>query len=126
MENVYVLLAYVAALIALVGCGLLKVGDILEQKRDEKYYAAIKDDADFWQMRIEHTLKNTAEFVLDEGLDRIFNKTMEMTKKLTEDLTKDHPDDGWEEECVKHLDELEKGCKEQEQKIKEDFEDLDE
>ena len=47
MDNVYVLVTYVAMLIALVGCGLVKLSDILEKKRDEKYYQMIRKDAAF-------------------------------------------------------------------------------
>lgn len=55
MENVYVLVTYFVALIALVGCGLLKLGDILEKKRVEKYYNMVKEDAAFWQMKLEQS-----------------------------------------------------------------------
>ena len=82
MENVYVLVAYVGLVIAAVGCFLLKVGDIFETKRDQKYYQMIKEDAAFWQMKIEQTGMNIGDWLLDEGMDRMMDKTVEMTKRM--------------------------------------------
>lgn len=104
MENVYVLMAYVAILIALVGCGLLKVGDILEKKRDEKYYRMIKEDAAFWQMKIEQTAMNITEWILDEGIEKVMDKSMEYTKKMTDQLLNE-PKEA-DEEFKKEFDEL--------------------
>lgn len=78
MENVYVLAAYVAILVALIGCVLMKVGDILEQKRTQKYYRMFKDDAAFWQMKLEQTGMN----IVDGTIDKTMDKMVEMTKKL--------------------------------------------
>ena len=55
MENVYVLVTYLAILVLGVGAVLLKIGDIFEMKRERKYYQMWKDDAAFWQMKIEQS-----------------------------------------------------------------------
>ena len=104
MENVYVLMAYVAVMIALVGCGLLKVSDILEKKRDEKYYKMIKDDAAFWQMKLEQTAMNVMDYILDDGMEKVMNKSMEMTKKMTDQMFRE-PEEA-DEEFKKEFDEL--------------------
>ena len=82
MENMYVFVLFVAMVIALVGVGLMKFGDLLEQRRDEKNYRMIREDAAFWQMKIEQTIMNSLEWVLDEGIDKVMEKSMEMTKKM--------------------------------------------
>ena len=104
MENVYVLMAYVAVLITLAGCVVVKVSDILEEKRDEKYYYMIKDDAAFWQMKLEQTAMNVMEWVLDEGIEKVMDKSMEMTKKMTDQMFRE-PEEA-DEEFKKEFDEL--------------------
>lgn len=104
MENVYVLMAYVAIIIALVGCGFLKVNDILEKKRDQKYYQMIKNDAAFWQMKIEQTAMNITDWLLDEGVKKVMEKSMEMTKKMTDQMFRE-PEKA-DEEFKKEFDEL--------------------
>lgn len=104
MDNVYVLMAYVAVLISLVGCGLLKVSDILEKKRDEKYYRMIRDDAAFWQMKLEQTAMNVMDYILDEGIEKVMDKSMEMTKKMTDQILNEPVKA--DEEFKKEFDEL--------------------
>lgn len=105
MENVYVLMAYIAMLIALVGCGLLKLSDILEKKRDEKYYRMIKDDAAFWQMKVEQSGMNVMDWMIEQGT----NKTIETIKDFETKLTdkSDEPKEAEEEkeDLFKGLDE---------------------
>ena len=71
MENVYVLMAYVAVLMTLVGCVVAKVSDIFEKKRDEKYYRMIRDDAAFWQMKVEQTGINLTDMLMDRSIEKM-------------------------------------------------------
>lgn len=94
MENVYVLVTYVAVLIALVGCGLLKVGDILEKRRNWEYYQMIKDDASFWQMKVEQTGINVIDWMLDQGMDKMMKQVKEMTTQMMVDSGEPKEADG--------------------------------
>ena len=77
MENVYVLVIYLAVVIGLVGVALLKIGDIFEQKRDRKYYMMLKEDAAFWQMKIEQSGMNIADWIIEKKADEeIINKQL--------------------------------------------------
>lgn len=63
--NVYLLIGYFAMLVLAVGFILLKIEDILEKKRDRKYYQMFKEDAAFWQMKVEQSGLNIGELILD-------------------------------------------------------------
>ena len=77
-ENVYVLVTYKALKNALESTGLIKVGDILEKIRDQKYYQMIKNDAAFWQMKAEQTGMNIADWILEKDLDKMSDKVEEI------------------------------------------------
>ena len=77
MEILYGLITYTAVLFVLGGCILRKVSDILEKKRIKKYYEMIKNDAAFWQMKIEQTGMNITAWVIDEVTNKIEEKKIE-------------------------------------------------
>lgn len=98
MENVYMLVIYLAVVIGLVGLALLKVSDIFEQKRDRKYYEMIREDADFWQMKAEQSGLTIGNSIMDAKEDRWyggssqikakqdFNEMLEHCKEMDESL----------------------------------------
>lgn len=73
MENVYVVVAFIGLVIMAVGCVLLKVCDIFETRRDRKYYQMIKEDAAFWQMKIEQTGMNISDWITDVGTKHVLS-----------------------------------------------------
>lgn len=135
MENVYVLVTYLAALIGLVILGLLKVSDIFEQKRDRKYYEMIKEDTGFWQMKAEQTGMNIGDKIMDLKEERWYGgnsqaKAKERFDKMESDLNR--IDNGLKEletlfnERKKNLNKIEERLKQEDEAIKADFEGLDE
>jgi len=80
MDNVYVLATYLAAIIGLVGCGLMKLSDILEQRRDRKYYEMIRQDAEFWQMKVEQTGVNLTDMLMDKAVDKMKTEMQDALK----------------------------------------------
>lgn len=78
MDNVYVLATYLAAIIGLVGCGLIKLSDILEQRRDRKYYGMIRQDAEFWQMKVEQTGINLTDILMDRTMNKMKTEMRDM------------------------------------------------
>lgn len=80
MENVYLLVTYLAAIIGLVGCGLISLSDILEKKRDEKYYQMIRQDAEFWQMKVEQTGVNLTDILMDRAVDKMKTEMQDALK----------------------------------------------
>lgn len=82
MDNVYVLVTYLAVVIGLVGVFLLKISDIFEQKRERKYYEMLKEDAAFWQMKIEQSGMTIAEWAIEKFIEESF------TDSFTESLVK--------------------------------------
>lgn len=80
MDNVYVLVTYLALVIGLVGCGLMKLSDILEQRRDQKYYQMIRQDAEFWQMKVEQTGVNLTDILMDRAVDKMKTEMQDALK----------------------------------------------
>ena len=64
----FLLLAYAASLAVLVGVILIHVYSSEKEKLYWKYYCWIKDDASFWQMKIEQSGENIGEMILNEKM----------------------------------------------------------
>lgn len=92
--NVYLLIGYFAMLVLAVGFILLKIEDILEKKRDRKYYQMFKEDAAFWQMKVEQSGTTIGDNLVDkyfEGMAEAINepKEDEELKKIFDGMEDD-------------------------------------
>lgn len=53
--NTYVMVTYLAILTFAIGAGIVKLCFIFEEQGARKYYERLKNDAAFWQMKIEQS-----------------------------------------------------------------------
>ncbi len=86
MGNTYVIVTYVAILTFAIGAGILWLCFVFEDINDRKHYKRLKDDAAFWQMKIEQSGMNIVEYYEDE---KEKHKSDEWYDKQIEELDKE-------------------------------------